>query len=221
MALDLHRRECAAGDCESLEVALRQLTLMEKYIRRFLARARGEPNVASPVELQALLGRTLPLLTPSARHMGVEVQLTTPDEPVIVEGDDEDLEQLIVNLVLNAIDAAAQRGEAAQQIDDAPPRRMVRVTLSVTDDQRALLEVADTGRGPEPRVQARMFDPLITAKPDGAGLGLFIVRDVVERHRGTIAWRRQDNMTLFAVELPRVAAANVSGLALATGLQQN
>src|SRR5690606_33480568 len=78
MALDLHRRQCTADDCESLEVALRQLTLMEKYIQRFLARARGEAAEVAPVELQALLRRTLPLLTPSARHVGVEVQLTTP-----------------------------------------------------------------------------------------------------------------------------------------------
>ena len=233
MALDLHRRECSAGDCESLEVARRQLTLMEKYIQRFLARARGEPIVASRVELQALLERTLPLLIPSARHVGVDVQLTTPDEPVIVEGDDEDLEQLVVNLVLNAIDAAAQReasgeltsasqasggrkppvdseADAAQRLTAVKPsharRASVHVNLSVTDDQRAMLEVADTGRGPEPRVQASMFDPLVTAKPDGAGLGLFIARDVVERHGGTIAWRRHNNMTLFVVELPKTAA---------------
>ena len=207
MALDLHRRECTAGDCESLKVARRQLTLMEKYIQRFLARARGETVAASPVELQALLQRTLPLLTPSAQHVGVEVRLTTPDEPVIVEGDDEDLEQLVVNLVLNAIDAAAQRepGEGPTP-DTASPQRLVRVHLCVTDDRHAMLEVADTGRGPEPRVQGRMFDPLVTAKPDGAGLGLFIARDVVERHGGTIAWRRHDNMTSFVVELPKAAA---------------
>ena len=208
MALDLHRRQCNSGDSESLEVARRQLTLMEKYIQRFLARARGESAAAVPVDLQALIERTLPLLTPSARHVDVEVQLTTPDAPVIVEGEDEDLEQLVVNLVLNAIDAAAERetsgGRQPVGLDDKPPQRLVRVTLSVTDDQRAVLEVADTGRGPEPRVQARMFDPLVTAKPDGAGLGLFIARDVAQRHGGTITWRRQDNMTSFIVELPRL-----------------
>ena len=107
MALDIHRRQCAAGNAESLEVARRQLTLMEKYIQRFLARARGDSEAAAPVEMQALLERTLPLLTPSARHVGVEVQLTMPPSPVIVEGDAEDLEQLVVNLVQNAIDAGA------------------------------------------------------------------------------------------------------------------
>ena len=210
MALDLHRRQCNSGDSESLEVARRQLTLMEKYIQRFLARARGESAAAVPVDLQALIERTLPLLTPSASHVGVDVQLTMPEAPVIVEGDDEDLEQLVVNLVLNAIDAAAEReASGARQpsvgSEEKPPQRLVRVTLSVTDDQRVVLEVADTGRGPEPRVQARMFDPLVTAKPDGAGLGLFIARDVAQRHGGTITWRRQDNMTSFIVELPRLA----------------
>src|SRR5690606_26069455 len=88
--------------------------------------------------------------------------------------------------------------------DDDPAQRLVRVTLSVADD-RATLEVSDTGRGPEPRLQGRMFDPLVTGKPDGAGLGLFIARDVVQRHGGRIDWRRQDNMTSFIVELPTAA----------------
>jgi signal transduction histidine kinase len=210
MALDLHRRQCSTEDCESLEVALRQLTLMEKYIRRFLDRARGGAAELSPVELQALLARTLPLLTPSARHVGVDVQLTTPAFPVIVEGDDEDLEQMVVNLVLNAIDAAAHREACSPlpsgagpgcELPNEPIQRLVRVTLSVADD-RVVLEVADSGKGPEPHVQNRMFEPLVTGKPDGAGLGLFIARDVAQRHGGRIHWHRRNSMTSFVVELP-------------------
>jgi len=232
MALDLHRRQCAAEDCESLEVALRQLTLMEKYIRRFLDRARGESAEPSPVELQALLARTLPLLTSSARHVGVDVQLTTPASPVIVEGDDEDLEQLVVNLVLNAIDAAAQR-ETSDDVAsggrkspggslDVTAQRLVRVTLSVADD-RVGLEVADSGKGPEPHVQGRMFDPLVTGKPDGAGLGLFIARDVAQRHGGSIHWQRRNNMTSFIVDLPAAARerAGASPLCVASPTSQS
>jgi signal transduction histidine kinase len=222
MALDLHRRQCATGDCDSLDVARRQLTLMEKYIQRFLARARGERVLNTPVQLQAVLERTLPLLTPSARHVGVDVELTMPESPVIVEGDEEDLEQLLVNLVQNAIDAAAEvRGQGSGIKDQGLgasklSQRLVRVSLSLTDDRRAVLEVADTGRGPEADVQARMFDPLVSAKPDGAGLGLFIARDVAQRHGGTIAWRRAEGMTSFIVELPAASSRHAPRAAAET-----
>jgi nitrogen-specific signal transduction histidine kinase len=117
--------------------------------------------------------------------------------PLLLCGDESGLAQLVVNLTLNAIEAAA----------GAPSRRgtpTVEVRLVHADDRRniALLEVADNGPGPGADVRDRLFDPLVTDKPDGAGLGLAVAKEIAELHRGAIRWERRGDWTCFIVELP-------------------
>ena len=62
--------------------------------------------------------------------------------------------------------------------------------------------MGDTGKGPPETVRDSIFEPLVSSKPDGAGLGLAVAREVVERHGGEIRWRREQEWTWFTVELP-------------------
>jgi signal transduction histidine kinase len=62
--------------------------------------------------------------------------------------------------------------------------------------------VSDTGPGPAEDVQQTLFEPFVTEKPDGVGLGLSVAREVAEQHGGHIAWHRADGVTCFTVELP-------------------
>jgi nitrogen-specific signal transduction histidine kinase len=71
---------------------------------------------------------------------------------------------------------------------------------------RTLLRISDTGSGPAEHVQQTLFEPFVTAKPDGVGLGLSVAREIVEQHGGQIAWHRADGMTHFTVELPTEVA---------------
>ena len=66
----------------------------------------------------------------------------------------------------------------------------------------AVLTVADCGAGPAESVRENLFEPFVTEKADGVGLGLSVAREMVEQHGGTIHWRRADGMTYFIVELP-------------------
>ncbi|MCE9546439.1 MAG: GHKL domain-containing protein [Planctomycetia bacterium] len=204
MALDLHRRECPLDDAdESLDVASRQLMLMDNFIRRLLIRTPSDSATRAPVELPSLVERMLPLLRPAAAHAHVELLVENEGEPAVVHGVDEDLEQLLINLVINAIDAAASDATAINSAAQPAGSRFVRVTTRTTADDRAILEVQNTGRGPDPRIQSRMFDPLVTTKPDGTGLGLSIVADIVQRHGGKISWQQQDRLTTFVVDVPK------------------
>ncbi len=189
MALDLHARDHAVEDDENLEVATRQLTLMEQHLRRFLHTGAPAGDFA-PVDLGELVQTVLPLVQPVATHTGIDVRFMPPTEVVPVSGDRGELEQLLINLLLNAIEAAP--GGGGQPV--------VRIELSQLNNAAAL-HIFDNGPGPADP-DAPLFDPLVSEKPDGAGLGLPVSRDIAQQHGGDITWRRVDEETCFRVELP-------------------
>lgn len=192
MALDLHRRECSSeGDSESLDVAARQLALMEKYVQRFLSLGHAPPKPHEQVDLTQLVDNVLPLVRPAADHVGVELQWAGPGEPCIIQGDADALEQLAVNLLLNAIEAATQADE-----------RRVSVNVCPSPTGGFTVEVLDSGRGPAPEIQDTLFDPFVTDKADGTGLGLSVANEIADQHGGEIRWERREDMTCFVVDFP-------------------
>ena len=78
----------------------------------------------------------------------------------------------------------------------------VDVQLARNSPESVSLTIADSGAGPADDVKQRLFDPFVTSKPDGAGLGLSVTREVIDQHGGRLFWRRADEMTYFTVELP-------------------
>jgi len=202
MAVDLHADECPLGEAsETLSVAKRQLRLMEQYIQRFLQLGKSsETSAMQSIDLTALVDDLLPLVEPSARHVGVELVWQRASGPAPVVGNAERLGQTVINLLVNAIEAAAQ-GE----IDSGSKARVV-IEIEQKSPDCVTLSIADTGSGPAEGVQQTLFDPFVTGKPDGVGLGLSVAREIVEQHGGQIAWHRADNMTHFTVELPTESA---------------
>jgi nitrogen-specific signal transduction histidine kinase len=81
---------------------------------------------------------------------------------------------------------------------------MVEVRLARSDEHptRIALEVADNGPGPAAEIRDKLFEPLVSDKPDGAGLGLPVVKEIAELHRGAIRWERRGEWTCFIVEFP-------------------
>lgn len=197
MALDIHATECPLGDGdESLSVAKRQLSLMENAIQRFVT--LGKPGLNAPlqrIDLVKFVEGVLPLVRPAARHADIELRWQRFDEPLWVAADAGELEQLILNLLLNALDAASG------QSDNRAPR-WVQVECSAREE-RATLRVLDSGKGPAAEVQERLFEPFVTAKPDGVGLGLAVAREIARRHGGEVVWERGGDATCFRVDLPR------------------
>ena len=107
--------------------------------------------------------------------------------------DDESLRQLLVNLVLNAAEAVARQvGNGARVV----------VELERSDNDLAVLRVKDSGPGPAGALGDDLFEPFVTEKPDGTGLGLYVARQIVEAHHGSIRWERLESMTCFTVEIP-------------------
>jgi len=117
----------------------------------------------------------------------------------LVEGDPAELREMLINLILNALDAMPQGG--ALQINTAPTEQHVRLT------------VADTGIGMHPEAQRRAFEPFFTTKgPQSSGLGLSISYGIVQRHGGTIALQSQVGRgTAFTMTFPRTHKRGTDG----------
>lgn len=195
MALDLHAESCRLDrQDESLAVAKRQLRLMENQLQRLLAIGKAPSNnLPREVDLTTLIEEVLPLVRPAAHHADVALEWLRPDAGVQVWADAEALGPMIVNLILNAIEAVQQSpGEADRRVE-------VRLDSNAT---MARLTISDTGPGLQDAATESAFEPFVTTKPEGIGLGLAVARQVVEAHHGTIDWTRDATVTTFRIALP-------------------
>ncbi|MEW5740323.1 MAG: HAMP domain-containing sensor histidine kinase [Myxococcota bacterium] len=180
-----------AGDNEKAKKHLdrigTQVTLANDIITQLLDLIRDRPLVKQRIDLGAVARDALSGLEPPAT---IALQLTGFGAPCPIDGDPTQLRQVVVNLVENALDAVSPAGR-------------ITVTLEV-DGPQARLVVDDSGPGIDPSVRNRLFEPLVTTKPRGIGLGLALVRRVVERHGGTVAASRAPlGGARFTLTLPR------------------
>ena len=192
MAIELHKQDCPAPDSEALQVAIRQLRLIESYLQRFMGFGRAQPLLHQSIALPALVEEVFWLLRPAAAHAAVELVFAPTAEKLSVRGDAESLRHLLMNLVLNGVAAAKSAQDGAQVV----------VELHRVSRWRAMLLVKDNGPGPSPEIAEKLFEPFVTNKAGGVGLGLSVARHIAEAHGGSISFQRTGNWTCLAVELP-------------------
>jgi PAS domain S-box-containing protein len=156
-----------------------------------------------PVQVNEVVSAALELARPLMRGR-VRVKTEMSDALPAVQGDSSRLEQVIVNLILNALDAMPEGGELSlctQFVSsDAVP-----VVKDKEKKQFVLITVADTGRGIPENIQRSIFDPFFTTKPDarGAGLGLSSAQAIVRQHQGHIEVQSAPGAgTTFRIFLP-------------------
>jgi signal transduction histidine kinase len=200
MALQLHQRRCPApAEDKSVSVALRQLALTETQVRGLLSLGRGEQSRSAICDLGQVVADVAALVHPICEH--ALVSLETPSglrgdaSSGCVRADVESLRAAILNLVTNAIEAAGPGGLVTLQI--------------ISGNGMSGVEVKDSGSGPPSQVAETLFEPFVTTKPEGVGLGLSLVRQVAVDHGGTLTWRRDDGQTVFRLMLPTVETAPV------------
>jgi signal transduction histidine kinase len=176
------------GDLTIIESEVRR---MEQCIQTFLDLARPPRCERRHTDLAGVLRRSLLLVEGRARRQKVAVDLVVPPEPVYLEIDPEQIHQVVVNLLLNALDALPRGGQVTLAAGPTAAARGVEV------------RVQDTGPGVAPRIKDRLFEPFVSSKETGLGLGLSICKRLVEAHGGTI---RGENLrgggALFTFTLP-------------------
>lgn len=197
MALQLHQRRCAsAPQDQSLAVALRQLSLTETQVKGLLSLGRGELGPPQISDINQLADDVALLVQPACEHALVSLDVDRASDPVLVKAELESLRAALLNLVTNAIEAAGSGG--------------VVTIKSARLKDTALVEVGDTGGGPAAAVADSLFDPFVTTKPEGVGLGLALARQVALDHGGRLSWRRETERTVFRLELPAVTPCDVN-----------
>lgn len=190
LAIDLHRRRCVAESQSdsSLDVATRQLDILAEEVRGLLELGRPGELATGPVDIFSLVSEVRDLTGPRAEHAGVVVTTDIAEKLPPLVGRREAIRAALVNLTLNAIDAAGREGH-------------VRV-LAAFADGFLDLAVEDDGPGPPAALADSLAEPFVTGKREGIGLGLAVARAVAEDHGGTLSWRRHDARTRFTIALP-------------------
>jgi signal transduction histidine kinase len=163
-----------------------QLTLANQIVTNLLDMIRDRPLARESVEIKAVLASAVSAVSWPPQ---VIFQSSGDDTLPRLSGDPVQLRQVLVNLLENACQATAPAGE-------------VHFRGSV-DATHAILSVEDTGPGVDAAVQTRLFEPLITTKAKGIGLGLALVKRIVERHGGSIRYEgRAPHGARFVIRLP-------------------
>ena len=195
-----------AADNEELEIAefaiqiTRIANRASNMLRKLVDAARGERGMMIPVDLTHVFRNTLALLLPQIKKQGINVKQQYPDELPLVMGRPDQLEQVFINIGLNAFDAMPSGGQFTITLEPG----------NGADNRSAepgfiTIRLSDTGIGIPPENISRLFEPFYTTKERGAGsgLGLFVSHLIIDQHGGAIEVESEPGVgTAFIVKLP-------------------
>ena len=162
------------------------------YLHKIMLVAHGER-----LDANSVMADVVALLEPEAQKRRISVVPTQCVEPVYLFGDRTLLEQMLINLIMNAMDAVEAVGASE---DPTPP---IGLGVSTTRHGEIEFQIVDAGAGIPPERLEHLFDSFYTSKAHGMGLGLSIARSIVEAHGGRIhAQNNQGAGATFRITLP-------------------
>lgn len=205
-------------DSELTETVQREMQRIESIVSQMLRFAGPARPTFSPVRLHDVLDHSLRMVQRQLENKLISLNRSFRAAPDSVHGDDYQLEQAFVNLLLNAVEAMGTNGslKVATELVPAPSQNKTSPALrraaprAFPDSRRAgplvRVTISDTGVGVAPEDMIRLFKPFFTTKPDGTGLGLPITQRIVKEHHGDITVHSEPNKgTTFNILLPATA----------------
>jgi C4-dicarboxylate-specific signal transduction histidine kinase len=185
---------------EALQAIVRDDVRASEVVEHFRALLRKQDPISTTVDLNEVCRNTAKLVEHEVTGRRARLVLRLGADVPPVRGDPVQLQQVLINLTLNALDAvSASTSDREAAISTATSNGDVEV------------HVSDTGPGLSAVVQQRLFEPFFSTKPHGLGMGLTIVRSIVERHHGHLrAENRSVRGALFTVTLPAGEASSIA-----------
>jgi PAS domain S-box-containing protein len=178
----------------ALERIMNAGTRASAVIDRVRTLVKRQPLRAAPVELNEIVREVLAMIRHELHGSGVSVRTRLAEKLPVVAGDRVQLQQVVLNLILNAI-------EAMREIESRP--RHVWVGSGVKGGKEVYVEVRDSGVGLAPDSRSRLFEAFYTTKQNGLGMGLSICKSIVEAHGGRIsATPNSPHGAIFGLRLP-------------------
>lgn len=190
MLIDRGRAEEAKGNLTRIGGMVKRMGEIAKTLKGF---TRKSGTDIKPVSLRQVIDEAMLLLQPQIKQSGFVLSLDLPEEDIIAKGGRIRLEQVVINLLSNALDAV-----------QSSPAPLIKLSLNREDDE-AVLEVTDNGTGIDEDVLPQIFDPFYTTKDvgSGLGLGLSIAYKIVHDFSGSLkAANREDGGAVFTMRLP-------------------
>jgi two-component system sensor kinase FixL len=188
---DGHRSELIAEAAdEAASEALRAGEIVRR-LRDFFARGDTERHIE---DLPRLITEANALALVGSRELGVEVQVALDPRVNLVLADRVQIQQVLINLIRNALDAMLESDE-----------RLLTISTAAGPEDLVTIAVQDTGTGITEAVADQLFQPFVTSKQTGMGIGLSICRTIIEAHGGRIWFEAApEGGTIFRFTLPRV-----------------
>ena len=195
----IRRRDASDPETEALQAIRHEVERIDGTVRALLERARPRVVSLTASSLTDLVGRAVNLAraqsgneaTPAHR---VKIEFEPPGDPIIIPIDAPLIEDAVLNLIINAIEAADGDGEVKIRVAQDDPD---------TDfEDEAIVEVSDNGRGISEADLLRIFSPFFTTRPGGTGLGLPAVRRIARAHGGGVGVKSSPAGSTFTLHLP-------------------
>jgi len=190
----------------ALEILSEEISRLEDLIQWFLNFAKPPEVKKRPFDLCRMLEQVLSLVASQAALKSIDLEFDPPDPPIILEADAGHLRQVLLNLLMNAMDATLEEGTILVEVltEPAPPARSTE-SGATPDENTGWLSilVSDSGGGLPSNLGDRIFEPFISTKETGLGLGLSISKRIIEDHGGRLtAADRPGGGAVFTIQLP-------------------
>jgi PAS domain S-box-containing protein len=184
------------------QVVIREIERIDDLVARLRGLARPAAQPLVPLDLRDPITETLSLLRAQLEQAQISVKSEIEIPEPVIAGDAAQLKQLFINLVVNAIEAMSPGGCLSIRVHQG----------GTLEGNKLVVEVSDTGPGIPEGLIDKIFDPFVTTKPRGSGLGLSISRGIADSHSATIHARNNINGpgSTITVEFPTIAASHLA-----------
>jgi len=188
MTLDLLREEVGPEARDDIDFLRAEASRLDHSVEELLFYAGRPRYEMGPADVSAVVSDAVKMVRPLADHLEVSLSVPTPDGPFPIRGDANRLRQALVNLLLNAVQAC----KSGQSVSVAVTRPLDTVSVTVSDE----------GPGVPADLEERLFEPFVTGRAGGTGLGLSVTAAIARAHHGEVRYEREDGQTRFSLLLP-------------------